>query len=117
MPAQGTTTVNFGAWPGADTASVDVTGQASIASGSLVEAWIFPTATGDHSVDEHLYDAPEVVAGNVVAGTGFTIYAKAPQPAQIVPDVVNGGLGALKDNIKQNGMIYGQWTVAWVWNT
>ena len=92
--AQGTTTVNFGAFPGAATASVAVTGQASMLSGSLVEAWVFPVVTADHSADEHLTDAPIVMAGGVVAATGFTVFASA-LPGQT---------------------LYGLYTVAWAWN-
>lgn len=109
--AQGTTTVNFGTFPGATDASVNVTGQGSILATSLVEAWVFPTATGDHSADEHWVDGPQVVAGNVVAGTGFTIYAsvKPQTDAQAPTDSRRG-------NSNNNPRAYGSWTVAWVWN-
>ena len=93
MSAQGTASVNFGAFPGATDASVVVTGQAGITAGSLVEAWILPAATADHSADEHWVEPPGVVAGAVVAGTGFTIYVTA-----------------------RNNRAYGLWNVAWVWN-
>ena len=116
MGAQGTVEIDFGAFPGADTASVAVTGQGSIASNSLVEVWVFPTATTDHSVDEHIYDAPDVIAGNVVAGTGFTAYGKSREPPQIVPDVINGGKGPLVDNIQNTAKPYGKYTLAWCWN-
>lgn len=95
MGAQGTTTLDFGAFPGASDASVAVTGQASILSGSLVEAWLLPAATADHSADEHRVETLDVVAGLIVAGTGFTIYG------------MNDGAGT---------RIYGTWNVAWVWN-
>lgn len=102
MGAQGTATVDFGAFPGATDTSVTVTGQAGILSGSLVEAWILPAATADHTSDEHIVDPPRVVAGNIVAGTGFTIYAvnqnKISDPQGIAPKM------------------YGKWNVAWVWN-
>lgn len=109
--AQGTTTVNFGTFPGATDASVNVTGQGSILATSLVEAWVFPTATGDHSADEHWVDGPQVVAGNVVAGTGFTIYASVkPQTDAKAPTDSRRG------NSNNNPRAYGSWTVAWVWN-
>lgn len=95
MGAQGTTTVDFGSFPGKSDTSVAVTGQGTILSGSLVEAWILPATTADHSVDEHLVETIQVIAGNVVASTGFTIYAK------------NVGFGT---------MLYGLWNVGWVWN-
>lgn len=95
MGASGITTVDFGAWPGAPMASVAVTGQAAIVAGSLVEAWIRPATTADHSADEHIVDPPRVVGADIVAASGFTIHAMAPS---------------------NSGRFYGQWTVAWVWN-
>jgi hypothetical protein len=123
MGAQGTTTINFGAFPGASDASVTVTGQTLILSGSLVEAWIFPSATADHTADEHMVETIKVVAGNVVAGTGFTIYGfNTNQIAE--PLLPSGGAGnrsvGTSNQMTQSGgagtRIYGQWTVAWVWN-
>lgn len=92
MPT-GTTTLDFGAFPGGTDTSAAVTGQAAIVSGSLVEAWLRPVATADHNADEHWVEEMDLMAGNIVAGTGFTIYAKT-----------------------RNTRLYGQWTVAWVWN-
>ena len=93
MATQGTTTVDFGALPGSPEANAVTTGQTGISAGSLVEAWILPVASADHSADEHRVDPPRVVAGDIVAGTGFTIYALA-----------------------NTGRAYGLWTAAWVWN-
>lgn len=112
MATTGVATLDFGAFPGKSDASVDVTGQAGIVSGSLVEAWIRPVATSDHSADEHMVETLKVVAGNIVAGTGFTIYgfntSQLNEP--VVPpggDPPGGGVGT---------RIYGQWTCAWVWS-
>lgn len=117
MGAQGSTTINFGAWPGALDATAVITGQTSITGTSLVEAWLMPVATSDHSADEHIYDPPMIMAGNVVAGTGFTIYGIARQPPFIASDGVNGGKGPLREYPSQNEVRpYGEWTVAWVWN-
>src|SRR5262245_5759527 len=73
MGAQGTTIVDFGAFPGKSDASATVTGQPSIVSGSLVEAWIYPVATSDHTVDEHIVETLKAVAHTIVPGTGFSI--------------------------------------------
>jgi hypothetical protein len=97
MGAQGTTTIDFGAFPGASDASVAVTGQTGILSGSLVEAWIRLEASADHTADEHLVEPIEIQAGNIVAGTGFTIYGINRTP---VGDTT----------------VYGVWKVNWVWN-
>lgn len=91
MATQGTTTVDFGS-KATDT-SVAVTGQAGILAGSLVEAWIFPAATASNTVDNHYVDDLHVVAGNIQAGTGFTIYATC-----------------------KTGLAHGVYNIAWVWN-
>lgn len=111
MAGQGTATLNFGAFPGVTDATVTITGQTGITGSSLVEAWIFPTATADHSADEHWVDPPEVFAGNVVAGTGFTIYGVVKKRAEIGPVVDS-------QRIRNIDMptVYGQWTIGWVWN-
>lgn len=106
----GTTTVNFGSAPGAADTSTTITGQTNIVAGSSVDAWISPTATADHSVDEHWVDPPAIYAGNIVPGVGFTIYAKCL-----------GDGGGARDGGGQNSqyagntVCYGQWSVAWQW--
>lgn len=71
--AKGTATVDFGSTPSTH-ATVAVTGQASLGSGSAVGAWIDgTTATADHSADEHVVEPLQVTVTNKVAGTGFTI--------------------------------------------
>ena len=92
--ATGNATLNFGAFPGSSDTSVAVTGQTGITTSSFVEAWLVPTATADHSADEHIVETIKVIAGNIVNGTGFTIYG------------VNTG---------DNSRIYGSWSVSWVW--
>jgi len=120
MGASGTAIVNFGGFPGSSDTSVLVTGQGGIQAGSLVEAWLVPTGTSEHSSDEHVMVGPSVIAGNIVPGTGFTIYSvgqeRVPEPDAIKR---SGGLNVL-DNLQEYGrvtpMTYGQWSVAWVWN-
>jgi len=103
MGAQGTVLLDFGAFPGLTDATVDVTGQAGIGAGSLVEAWIWPAATADHTADEHWLEELQVFAGNVVAGVGFTVYG-VHRPAS---QAVDTGQGTL---------LNGAFNVAWVWN-
>lgn len=132
--AMGSTTVDFGAFPGKSDASVAVTGQTSISGTSLVEAWIYPKATTDHSADEHIVETIKVYAKDISAGVGFTIMAVntsqlneallplrgrgptsiSPNPtlagqlqsAQGLQTPVRGGKGTL---------LYGKFTVAWAW--
>lgn len=111
MANTGTATLNFGAFPGASDTSVAVTGQAGIIAGSLVEAWIRPVATADHSADEHMVETLKIFAGNIVAGVGFTIYGFNTNQISEFPlgnDVALIAAG-------RGSMIYGQFTVAWVW--
>ena len=108
MGASGETTVDFGAFPGRSDTSVAVTGQGSIGSGSLVEAWIRPVATSDHSADEHLVETLKIMAGDIVAGAGFTIYAfNNSQLNEPLTPIGRGGMGT---------RLYGLFTVGWVWN-
>lgn len=94
--AAGEVELDFGPFPGKSDASVVVTGQAGILATSIVQATVRPKATTDHSADEHLIETLEVFAGNIVPGTGFTIYG------------VNRGTGDTR--------LYGKWWVGWMWN-
>ena len=134
MATQGTALLDFGAFPGKSDASVAVP-SAGIAAGSLVEAWLFPAATADHTADEHMVETIKVFAGSVVAGVGFTIYGF--NTSQLNEPIANEGLlgrfsgtgaapgrgqqrAADPDAVAGGGMgtrIYGTWNVAWVWNT
>jgi hypothetical protein len=100
MSGSGTTTIDFGAFPGAADTSVAITGQTGIVSGSLVGAWIRPVVTADHSADEHRVEGLFVLADTIVAGTGFTIYGR-----EDVPDTVGN----------EGHRLYGLFTVAWAW--
>jgi len=123
--SSGTATIDFGAFPGASDASVVVTGEASIASDSVVHAWIALTSTADHSADEHLLETIKVAAGNIVAGVGFTIYAlnnselfeplEAPKGDRFKA-LAAQSQGGLRASVGGQGTrIYGQWTVSWSW--
>jgi hypothetical protein len=76
----GTATLDFGAWPGSSEASLAVTGQASIGTGSKVDVFVMASdTTSDHTASDHRYFAAltSLTAGTIVAATGFTIYATA----------------------------------------
>jgi len=79
--AIGTATINFGAHPGSNEASVAVTGQTGISATSKCEAWVMgDDSTADHTDNDHRY-LPALAAftcGTPTAGTGFTIYARSP---------------------------------------
>lgn len=121
----GTATIDFGAFPGKSDTSVAVTGQGSILSGSVVNAWLFPAATADHTADEHLVETINIRAGNVIAATGFTIYAVntsyTNEPVEQLPHPNNdfkvNAIPAKKGTVGGIGTrIYGTWNVAWQWS-
>lgn len=95
MGAVGTAVLDFGAEPGGTEATVAVTGQAGILSGSSVEAWIQGASTANNTEADHLVAAAllKVAPGIPTAGVGFTIYG---------------------DTLA--GLAAGQFTVQWVWN-
>lgn len=92
MGAQGTTTIDFGSGTGKQTASIAVTGQGTILSGSQCEAWIMYTSSASHNETEHLMVPMNLRCGTVIAGTGFTIYAAS------------------------EWSLTGTFTLQWVWN-
>jgi hypothetical protein len=125
MGAQGTTTINFGAFPGGSDASVAVAAP-TITGTSLVEAWIFPAATADHTADEHIVESIKVFAGAVSNGVGFTIYAV--NTSQLNEPLAPAGVGNFRSaatTVYGNSLpsvggigtrIYGTWSIGWVWN-
>jgi hypothetical protein len=78
----GTSVVDFGAFPGSNLTSTVVTGQAPILTNSYIKAWFVASDTSsNHTANDHLY-APLFIsasAGNISAGTGFTLYAVSTQ--------------------------------------
>ena len=126
----GTATLDFGAFPGGSDASVVVTGQTGIVAGSVVQARLRPAATADHSADEHLVETLRIEAGNIEAGSGFTIYginsSQLNEPVVASRAPRSSGTGADPgagrsdlQNYSSGGVgtrLYGQWSVAWSWN-
>ena len=124
--AQGVTTIDFGAFPGASDTSLAITGQAGIDSASVVTAWLQPADTDDHTADEHRVETISVMAGNVVSGVGFTIYAT--NTSQRNEPLSKAGVDRFRSTAatvygyasESSGgigtLIYGKWTVAWKWS-
>ncbi len=68
-------TIDFGAWPGGNTAELAITGQAAILATSFVEAFLMAETTADHNLEEHAIVPIVLRCGVPTAATGFTIYA------------------------------------------
>ena len=127
----GTAVVDFGAFPGKTDASVTVSGQATIVSGSIIDAWIRAVATADHSADEHMIERIRVHAATIVPGTGFTIYAfidsELTEPLALLAETTNNVAldtarpGAVRTQARQSvggrgHRLYGQFNVQWRWS-
>lgn len=93
--ATGTAVVDFGS--GNSEASVVITGQSSIVAGSVIRAWINPIASSNNEADAHLRETLNIVAGSIVPGTGFTVYAFKWAA------------------LEQDTLAFGQYNVFWQW--
>lgn len=113
MGASGSTTINFGAFPGALDATVTIIGQAGIIASSLVEAWVMPLDTADHSADEHMVEQLEVYANaqSIIPGTGFDIRGFLKQDIFMREPM----LRREEFHALTHPKIWGLWTVGWVW--
>jgi hypothetical protein len=77
--AVGSTTIDFGTWPGTNETSSAVTGQTAISATSHAEAWMMAETSGTHTVADAAY-APLWIALSCTvptAATGFTVTARS----------------------------------------
>lgn len=109
----GSAVLDFGVFPGSSDANIVVTGQASIVAGSILEAWIRPVNSSDHTADEHMIETIKIYAGNIIAGTGFTIYGF--NDGQLNENRYQSE-GRGRESNSRGTRIYGQWNVAWRWS-
>jgi hypothetical protein len=75
----GTATIDFGAFPGSNEASVAVAGQASILATSKVDVFVMADDTsGSHTANDHRYAQLLLgfTATTPAVGVGFTIHAR-----------------------------------------
>lgn len=93
--AAGTATLAFGALPGVERVSVDVTGQSGLTAASgLGSAWFMRRTTSDHSADEHEM-ATHAVMLTCEVPTDGTLRICASSSI---------------------GLVAGSFSVEWVWN-
>ena len=79
----GSATLNFGAFPGSNEASVSFA-DTSVLAGSNIQAWFAAdSSTADHTADDHRY-APIFIHLTALptAGVGGTIYARSQERPQ-----------------------------------
>jgi len=122
MGAQGTATLDFGAFPGSSVAYVDVVAT-GVVSTSAVEAWIRPVATADHTEIDHIAVKMEVRA-MYLSDDNIRIFGintnDVQPPIQPEPNRP-GGRSKLRSpfvgTVRQNApMLVGQFNIWWVWN-
>lgn len=85
MAGKGIATIDFGAFPGSQEASVAVTGESAILTDSAADAFVMASdSTTDHTASDHAYLKlfASFTPGNIVAGTGFTIHARSQHKLQ-----------------------------------
>lgn len=108
--ASGTGIVDFGAFPGSLHATLVITGQTNIVSGSKVEVWLNSLDSADHLADEHKVEPIKVAHSSIVAGTGFTI--EAFYAGEHHMDEAPGVRHPAYPN-RNSPMAYGKWNVLW----
>lgn len=82
---QGAAVIDFGAFPGSNTASVVITGLTGVTAGSKPKAYVSANATtADHSANDHKYFACFVglACGDIVPATSMTIHAASTEKLQ-----------------------------------
>jgi hypothetical protein len=119
MGAQGLAEVDFGAHPGAVEKEMDVA-TAGVISSSLVEAWLVPDATTDHTVDEHVAMGDSLhVQGRYLSDGNIRIRV-APRQQQFMDERPSGEQAQTQTRGVKSGpqtvKTYGKWSVGWVWN-
>jgi hypothetical protein len=108
----GTSTLDFGVFPGKGEATVDVTGQAGFVTTSMVSAVLYGT-TADHSRDEHEMEEAKVTATYLADGS-FQVRVR-PDPVEQQTRYINP-MSPLYGDIYQNNRLYGQYQVRWSWS-
>lgn len=79
----GTFTLYFGAFPGSNEASVNITGQAGVSATTPVEAFLMAEAAGTHTVSDATYAARFIsLTCTAPAGSAFTVHARSEHKMQ-----------------------------------
>lgn len=80
----GTGTIDFGAWPGNNEASVVITGLTGISGTSKAEPYIMADdTTADHTANDHKYAATFIdFTAGTPSGTSCTVYGRSEHRMQ-----------------------------------
>lgn len=121
MGATGTTTLDFGTFPGGPSTYTDVA-TAGVVATSLIEAWVMPIATADHTAEDHIVEGIEVKAiyfsdGNIRIYGYNRIDLMPPHEPVVIYEkkpLTGRNSTAIKRQNPPNPV--GLFTVAWVWN-
>ena len=122
MGAQGTATLDFGAFPGSNVAITDVVATGVIST-SAVEAWIRPETTADHSDMDHVA-APMRVIGTYLSDNNIRIYGVNINDVipPLEPQALDRNFTTLATkpearlDRQKSPMLVGTYNVNWVWN-
>jgi hypothetical protein len=83
------------------------------AADAVLDVWIAPIATSDHSADEHSADPPlvnaQIINGNIV----INAYASGRDKPIPAGTPFGNAAGSQQPIGQQQPMPYGKWTVAW----
>lgn len=116
-PLGGTSLIDFGAFPGTNFASVTVAAADIAVPAAVIDAWVTPIATVDHSADEHLMDPPLVVSA-VISGSNIVITGVPSGRDLPVPPGTPFGNTANSQQPTGNRQFtpYGKWSVSWAFS-
>jgi hypothetical protein len=121
MGAQGTATLDFGAFPGSNVTSVDVAATGVIST-SAVEAWIRPEATADHTDGDHVI-APMRIIGHYLSDNNIRIWGindndviPPLEPLTLSRSSTAAARPESQFGRQNSPMLVGLYKVNWVWN-
>ena len=118
LPASGVATLDFGAFPGSASPALVVAAADVADPNAVLDAWIIPVATVDHTADEHAADPPRVIATNTTPGTSITIYGfPSGRDLPVPPGTPFGNTANSQMPVAQQQLMpVGKWSVAWAFS-
>jgi hypothetical protein len=117
LPTSGSTTIDFGAFPGSNYASTTITFSDVYDPNAIIDAWILPATTADHSADEHVVDPPLITVTNNGDGT-ITINGVPSGRDPFVPALIPFGNTANSQMPVPQAQVmpYGKWNVGYAFS-